>query len=336
MIKELSISGFRGFGKKQKINFAVPNGQAGSGMSFLVGSNNSGKTTILESLRFFNLDKYISPSIAERKRNIKTDSKVEIILSDEKGDIYRIISHEHGGSVTNMHKNDGEEDYFEGPKIFVLQSRRFVEYEFHRNESGRYDYMRNLQMNMHNRTSGLNEFSSRLFNMHKKKEEFDPLLKRILGHNLKWTIEQNDNGTYYLKLKINGCIHSSEGLGDGIWSVFTICDALFDSEKGSVIAIDEPELSLHPAYQKRTMDLLKEYASDRQIIISTHSPYFIDWESILNGAELIRTVKNEDGDIEVYNLEDNSKKILENLQRILINHIHWDLRLKKFSSLKTI
>lgn len=308
MIKELSISGFRGFGKKQKISFAFPNGQAGSGMSFLVGSNNSGKTTILESLRFFNLDRHSSPSIAERKRNIRTYSRVKIKLIDEKDDVYKIISHEHGGSVTKMQKNDGEEDYFEGLKIFVLQSRRFVEYEFHRNEIGRYDYMRNLQINMHNRASGLNDFSSRLFNMHKKKEEFDPLLKRILGHNLKWTIEQNDNGTYYLKLEINGCIHSSEGLGDGIWSVFTICDALFDSEEGSVIAIDEPELSLHPAYQKRTMDLLKEYASDRQIIISTHSPYFIDWESILNGAELIRTVKGEDGDIEVYNLEDHSKE----------------------------
>ncbi|WP_130806025.1 ATP-dependent nuclease [Senegalia massiliensis] len=308
MIKELSISGFRGFGKEQKINFSLPNGELGSGISFFVGSNNSGKTTILEALRFFNLDNNNSPSIAERKRNIKTNSKVNIVLTDEKGDIYRIISDQHGGSVTSMHKNNDEEEHFEGLKIFVLQSRRFVEYEFHRNESDRYDYMRNLQMNMHNRTSGLNDFSSRLFSMHKKKKEFDPLLKEILGHNLDWTIEQNDNGTYYLKLVVNGCIHSSEGLGDGIWSVFTICDALYDSEAGSVIAIDEPELSLHPAYQRRTMDLLKEYARDRQVIISTHSPYFIDWESILVGAELIRTVKNKDGDIEIYNLENDTKK----------------------------
>ena len=40
------------------------------------------------------------------------------------------------------------------------------------------------------------------------------------------------------KLIVNGCTHSSEGLGDGIWSVFTICDALYDSEPKCTICID--------------------------------------------------------------------------------------------------
>lgn len=315
MIKELKVSGLRGFGVEQKLNFAIPKKKLGSGITFIVGSNNSGKTTILESLGYFNLDKSNSPSIAERKRNIKTQSKVNIYLTDEKDDIYKIESHKHGGSVTVMQKNGEEYGNFEALQIFVLQSRRFVEYEFHRNESSRYDYMKFSQMNKHNRTAGLYEFSSRLFNMHKNKEKFDTLLERVLGHNLNWTIEQNDNGTFYLKLEVNGCIHSSEGLGDGIWSVFTICDALFDSTEGSVIAIDEPELSLHPAYQRRIMELLKEHAVDRQIIISTHSPYFIDWDSILNGAELIRTIKNQDGDIEVYSLNGSTKQDIEKFQK---------------------
>ena len=105
---------------------------------------------------------------------------------------------------------------------------------------------------------------------------------------------------FYLKLIINGCTHSSEGLGDGIWSVFTICDALYDSEQNSTIAIDEPELSLHPAYQKRILQLFKEYAKDRQIIINTHSPCFVDMNSLVNGAYLYRTIKNENGDIDVF------------------------------------
>ncbi len=99
-----------------------------------------------------------------------------------------------------------------------------------------------------------------------------------------------------------------KGSGDGIWSVFTICDALYDSEAGSVIAIDEPELSLHPAYQKRIIQLFKEYSKDRQIIINTHSPYFVDMDSLVNGACLYRTIKNSAGDIDVFPLSEESKK----------------------------
>lgn len=314
MIKNLSISGFRGFGKKEVANFAQPNGNEGSGLTFLVGSNNSGKTTILEALDFFNFYSDNSPSIAEKKRNTKTESMVELVLTNIDNDIYSIVSDNNGGSVTHMSKNSEEKVGYHELKIFTLQSRRFVDYEFFQTKKDRDQYIIDRRSQIFNRSHVLKEFSSRLFNMYKNKDIFDPFLKRILGHDLKWTIEQNDNGRYYIKLEINGCIHSSEGLGDGIWSVFTICDALFDSQPDSIITIDEPELSMHPAYQKRTLNLLKEYAKDRQIIISTHSPYFIDWNSIINGANLIRTVKNEEGDIEVKHLSDESK---ENIKKFL-------------------
>lgn len=77
----------------------------------------------------------------------------------------------------------------------------------------------------------------------------------------------------------------------GIWSIFTICAALFDAPEESVIVIDEPELSVHPALQKRLMTLFLEYSMTRQIIVCTHSPYFVNWEAIVNGANLIRVVK---------------------------------------------
>ncbi len=311
LIRKLSIEGLRGFGKRQEISFSLPNGNRGSGISFLVGSNNSGKTTILEALRLFNVNGYKTPSISERKRNRKCNYKVNIDLVCENNDCYSISTHEHGGSTTRMMKNGDDSVEFTSPSIFVLQSRRSVDVEFHWNEVERYDYVRRLQANTHNRTSSLDFFNARLFSMHRNKDSFDPLLQEILGHGLEWTIEQNDSGTHYLKFEINGCVHSSEGLGDGIWSVFTICDALYDADSSSVIAIDEPELSLHPALQKRTMNLIKKYAKDRQIIIATHSPYFIDWEAITNGAELLRTVKSPSGDIEVHNLSHESREAIK-------------------------
>ena len=47
-------------------------------------------------------------------------------------------------------------------------------------------------------------------------------------------------------------------------------------DKLSTIVIDEPEIALHPDVQKRLMERLKFHSKTKQIIVSTHSPYFID------------------------------------------------------------
>lgn len=312
MIESISIHGLRGFGKLQTINFAIPNGEEGSGLTIFVGANNSGKTTILEALRSFNVDENNLPSFSERKRNIRCENgRVHLKIKLTSGEEYGIDTIKSGGSTTQFTKhNAGENPHWTGLGAFVLQSRRFVDYEFYRSDMSRDAYLRNQQANIYNRTPTITEFNSRLFKMQKNQELFNSLLKDVLGYDLEWTIEQNDSGTYFLKLFTNGYAHSSEGLGDGIWSVFTICDALYDSEAESIIAIDEPELSLHPAYQKKIVNLLRRYSKDRQIIINTHSPYFIDTDSLINGASLHRTVKNGSEDIDVFSLSDQSRKAI--------------------------
>ena len=311
MIKYLSIHGFRGFGQPRHINFAIPNGKSGSGITFIVGANNSGKTTILEALRSFNCNPSESQTYSEKKRNKKADGgKVHLKLALENGDVFTIDSTERGGSPTEFKKNNVIVNEHRSPiTIFTLQSRRHVEYTFHRDSgTSREFYLRNQLSNTPNRSASLSNFGARLFKMYENKHNFDLLLQRILGHDLLWTIEQNESNQYYIKFTVNGQDHSSEGLGDGIWSIFTICDALYDSNPNDMIVIDEPELSLHPAYQKRTLSVIKEYAKDRQIVISTHSPYFIDLFSLVDGATLLRTVKNRFGDIDVYELSEEAKK----------------------------
>lgn len=312
MIESISIHGLRGFGKQRDIHFAIPDGRAGSGLTVFVGANNSGKTTILEALRSFNADENSLPSFSERKRNTKCEKgRVHLRIKLTSGEEYGIDTIENGGSTTRFTKSSvGEDLYWAGLRAFVLQSRRFVDYEFHRNDMDRDDYLRYQQANIYNRTPTISEFNARLFKMQKNQEKFNSLLKDVLGYDLEWTIEQNDSGTYFLKLFTNGCAHSSEGLGDGIWSVFTICDALYDSESEGIIAIDEPELSLHPAYQKKIVNLLIKYSKDRQIIINTHSPYFVDMGSLNNGSVLCRTVKNASGDIDVFSLSDHSREAI--------------------------
>ena len=57
MIKSITIHGLRGFGREHTINFAIPIRRQGSGLTIMVGSNNTGKTTILEAIRSFNSPK---------------------------------------------------------------------------------------------------------------------------------------------------------------------------------------------------------------------------------------------------------------------------------------
>ena len=94
-----------------------------------------------------------------------------------------------------------------------------------------------------------------------------------------------------LKLNAGGQYHTTDGLGEGIVSLLFIVDALYDSEPGQLIVIDEPELSLHPIFQRRLARLFAEYAKDRQIVYATHSPHFVDFQFVVDGAAVARVHK---------------------------------------------
>jgi predicted ATP-dependent endonuclease of OLD family len=129
----------------------------------------------------------------------------------------------------------------------------------------------------------------------------------------------SDTGSWYLKFSYGDTTHNSEGLGEGLISLFILVDALYDSKEGDVIVIDEPELSLHPQLQKKLIKLMGKYSQNRQVIIATHSPYFINWESISNGAKITRLVKEINGNIEVYQMTDKTVDGIVGLMKDLHN-----------------
>ena len=45
--------------------------------------------------------------------------------------------------------------------------------------------------------------------------------------------------------------------------------------ENSIILIDEPELSLHPKWQQRIVDVYRKIGENNQIIIATHSPHIL-------------------------------------------------------------
>ena len=72
--------------------------------------------------------------------------------------------------------------------------------------------------------------------------------------------------------------------------------------KNSIILIDEPELSLHPAWQNNILQLYEHFAdkNNNQIILATHSPH------ILASAKSIRLLNLNKGKVEIFDSFDQS------------------------------
>jgi len=300
-IKNISINGLRGFSKKRTIPLAIPNGKIGGGLTILVGPNNGGKTTITEA--FNGLSKN-SPSFSMEKRNYISSSPLEFSIENSNGQIKYLKSNPRAESEVKWENIDVEP---KSEKIFVLPSRRVFNPYFQKNYLNRLQYINQSGYSQY-RTKELDHFYTRIFKISEEKNsfnEFNKVLKKIIDPLTEWRIDQSGHGEYFIKFIYKNGFHNSDGIGEGILSIFVIVDALYDSSQDDVIVIDEPELSLHPSLQKKLELVLAEYSKDRQIVLSTHSPYFINWDSIENGAKIIRVVSEKENGINIYPLQEN-------------------------------
>ena len=300
-LTRLDIYGYRGFRETQHLNFAVPCGIEGGGLTVLTGPNNSGKSSILECLRARSGNQNIS--FTTGTRNAFTE-EVEIKFTINESE--EVIKSRAKGSSETI--KIGVNKSFE---IFVVPSRRAFNPYFNRNQWTREQFI-DFSVIPSQRSAVMTNFEARLFNILENPTQFNILLKEVLGFEPSWTIDQSDQGQYFLKFFNGTSSHSSDGMGEGITSLFAIVDALYDSKPGNVVVIDEPELSLHPGLQKRLAKLLRRFASDRQIVISTHSPYFIDLQALAVGGTLARVISTKNG-TRIFELSLESKNAIKKL-----------------------
>lgn len=296
-VKSISIEGFRGFREEATLKLAQPSGVDGSGLTFVVGANNTGKSTVWESFDAIARKLKSDVSFSEGRRNRGTPGGVRIQLTRADGSTYLVESRNANTSETKAQWSPAEVAY-EPFEIVSVPSRRQFQASFGRNTLSQRDWMTSASDFTRFRQQN-DQFTGRLFDLHnndEKKSTFDNLMTEVLGHPLEWTIELGDGqfgqSSYYLKVTTGGGVnHSSEGLGDGIISLLYILNALYDSEPGTLLVLDEPELSLHPQLVRRLGRVLARFAATRQIVVFTHSPHLVSWDDIRSGAEIARVYK---------------------------------------------
>lgn len=118
-----------------------------------------------------------------------------------------------------------------------------------------------------------------------------------MTHGLELDFSAYDPSNYYKNIRVlpheNGESRNFDELGTGQQQILALSFAhayakCFKNEKELILIIDEPEAHLHPLAQKWLARTLYQMAKDGlQMVITTHSPYFIDLE-FLEGIYLVR------------------------------------------------
>lgn len=322
-IREIQIKGFRGFKDEvETVVFAYPYLDSNikkSGLNILVGKNCSGKSTILEAIKLTLLNNhqnglYITKSMKQDNIDLFINSKIN------GGNIKIETRQNYFAKKTNI--NAGQ------PKMFIIPAKKNInsnELQFH-NESID-TFLLNFSANdeginrrNYNQTNGSLNILTVIDSNREIRQKFDGIFNRFLP-NTKWHLyrSESDGHGFTAEFTDESGVSFFEGVGDGIITILYICVGLMllETKEVDILIIDEPEVSLHPEIIKKLAEILSEYSMDNQIIIATHSPYFVIWESIKKGGKFIRIVN--DGKIKTFSL-DNS--IIENIEITPSNNPH--------------
>lgn len=95
------------------------------------------------------------------------------------------------------------------------------------------------------------------------------------SNNLKF--EKIDDNNSNIIFKKNDKLFDTENFSKGEYHIFLgACEILRNKDDDvKFILIDEPETALHPNWQLKLLNFYKELSEDKQLIISTHSPFVI-------------------------------------------------------------
>jgi len=290
LLKTFEIENLRAFGSKQVVDFAQPSeGKSGSGLTVIVGPNNSGKSTILRSIRnLITSDPVFVAGIDDRRS--KALVGLRLVGTDDAAAPFDVSIEQRADTA---HLNKLGLPSGRAVKLTYIPSRRpwqdkFVAQGNFTAENYEINYFQQLRQNEFYVDQ---QFGNAIFQIHtdaEKRERYTQILIELEPSITEWRTD--NNGQDYIAFKsISGDYHRTGLVGEGVNNLFRIAYSLFEFKSGDVLLLDEPELSLHPQAQKRLHAALRSRSQRGQIVVSTHSPYFVSWSDIQAGAKIYRT-----------------------------------------------
>ena len=289
----------------------------------LAGINGSGKTTILEAIKDFFYNKYLNFNGPE-KSNVNLDiffenfEKNKIEEAEKSSDNYKHALWDFFGTLQsyNLYRKNSN-DYYRNqiakrfdipPKIiYVPAENKFEEIQTYSTTlSKEYEFINTINSNVirdipsyiatrRNYLATIEEDLTMKEITNKVINEINGIFD-ILELDVKLKGFSKDEKTLPIFENSAGEEFDINDLSSGEKQLFlrTLSIKMLEPNN-SIILIDEPELSLHPKWQQRIIEVYKKIGENNQIIVATHSPHILG--SVSNEKILI-LYRDENGKIE--------------------------------------
>ena len=290
----------------------------------LAGVNGSGKTTILEAIKDFFDNKNVNYDELE-KSNINLDiffedfekNKIEEAQKNCKDRyehklkefFYALKSCEYNRKNNGEYYSDLIANFFENPPkiIYVPAENKFEEIQTYSTTlSKEYKFINTINSNVirdipsyratrRNYLATIEEDLTMKEITNKVVNEINGIFN-ILELDVKLKGFSKDEKTMPIFENSVGEEFDINNLSSGEKQLFlrTLSIKMLEP-KNSIILIDEPELSLHPKWQQRIIEVYKKIGENNQIIVATHSPHIL---GSVSNENIFILYKNENGKIE--------------------------------------
>ena len=306
-IKNLHIKEFKGL-RDISINFEKNDKPLD--LVVLVGSNGSGKTRVLESILDY-FQKIVNHIENENVAGVffETDEQNCLNQGYNSNMLYLILNNYNDENIVERGRKVVEENLKVFPKIIyvptetnfqkveIASSMLVREYKFFNivdtgliKDVPSYIATRIIEMANDQEDTPMQEIRTAVF------KEINEIFE-ILDLDIKISGISKNAKSIPIFTNSSGDKFDINELSSGEKQLFlrTLAIKMLNPEN-SIILIDEPELSLHPKWQQRIVDVYRKIGKNNQIIIATHSPHIL---GSVKKDNIMLLDKDDDGKIVV-------------------------------------
>jgi len=274
--------------KNRNLNINFENNGKILDVVVLAGINGMGKTTVLE---------VISDYFENIERNLKNKNKIDIKFESGEKNLDNLVANRETKVIyvpetvefsNNLWNDDSFLELSKEKLSYTIGTYKFRSIP---------DYIRSKIMNKV--TEGIDKSSQQI--MEEVFSEINEIFQ-VLDENIDIKLVGMSKASSLEEIlpifkNSSGDTFDINSLSSGEKQLFLRTLAIKTMEpQNSIILIDEPELSLHPRWQQRIVDVYRKIGKNNQIIIATHSPHIL---GSVRKENIMLLDKNEDGKIVV-------------------------------------